>query len=325
MTEYIEDTLEYMTPALKQVFERAFYGVTGPNSSSAPSLPLDKIALSRSDFQLALWPGVDEKIDRDRVVDALATYSFERDLKASAILVGAFSSVDPWAEGEAIYTAQREAARIAIPMLSKNYEDQKNFIDGSRHFLQDARQAPLPTLAIGLTRGQVCDTIEARRERVDEAIRLFEEGTSLRKVGAQMAQPLGEQLDRGNKWHEDRGYDVGAHREIKTMNARVTQALSDIEFVSDKALKSKLSATGSDVRTKRKAGGPKHGSQCAAEGEPGSAVQKTSGSVARQNDGEDLEHVELKALLEDPEEQSKSGVYPHDDVQNELENQAGSQ
>lgn len=127
---------------------------------------------------------------------------------ASAVSVGEPSSVDPWAEGKAIYTAQREAARIAIPVLSKNYEDQKEFVKRASQFIQDARKEPLPTSAVRLTTRQVCDTIEARRERVDDAIRLFEEGTSLMKVGDQAAQPLKEQLDRGNKWLEARGYDV---------------------------------------------------------------------------------------------------------------------
>ncbi|KAG9041618.1 hypothetical protein FS837_012026 [Tulasnella sp. UAMH 9824] len=170
-----------------------------------------------------------------------------------------------------------------------------------------------------------CDPIKTRRERVDEAIKLFEESTSLRKVGAQAAQPLGEQLDRGKKWLEDRGYDVEAHREIKTPNARVTEALSDLKFVSGNALKAKLSATGSDVRKKRKAGGTKHRSQRAVGGgEPGFAVQKTSGSATGQGD-EDLEPVHLKALPEEPEPQNKSGVDIRDDMEaEELESQAGS-
>ncbi|KAG8938087.1 hypothetical protein FRC00_005348 [Tulasnella sp. 408] len=411
MTEPIEDNLDHMTPAVKELLERAFYGSTHTNSSSAnlaQSLPLEKIALCTpgialpspsheevlkrlsqhvSNFQWQHGPELAKKIDRDCVIDALRTYSFQRDLKgqggassdtgnekihpqsqrpykinqndedetealrgagssqgkgslieggaplaqdktpvlgASAGLVGAPSSVDPWAEGKAIYAAQREAARIAIPVLSKNYEDQKEFVQKAERFLQDARQAHLLTSTEGLTRRQVWDAIEARRERDDEAIRLFEEGTSLRKVGDQAARPLRVQLDRGDKWMEARGYDVEALREIKTPSARVTEAHSDVDRVSDEALKAKLSATGSDVRKKRKAGGKKHASQRAAEGEPGSAVLKTSDSATRQGN-EDLEHVELKALPKEPEEQSKSGGNTRDDMETgEPESQAGS-
>ncbi|KAG9020949.1 hypothetical protein FS837_007729 [Tulasnella sp. UAMH 9824] len=273
---------------------KAFYRVTDPNSSSAKSLPLDRIAL---------WaPGI-----------AMTFIRFLADW---------WTSRPPsWHRGQKARQSTRRRP-YRHPVLSKNYEDQKDLIDRARQFLQDARQAPLPTSAMGLTRWQVCDTIQARRERVDEAIRLFEEGTSVRNVGAQAAQPLGEQLDRGKKWLENRCYDVEAHREIKT--PRVMEALSDVQRSLEKSLKTNLSATGSDVRTKRKAGGTNHGFQRAAEAEPGFAVQRTSASATGESD-EELEHVDLKALSEEPEQQNKSGVDIRDDREaEEVESQAGS-
>ncbi|KAG8932763.1 hypothetical protein FRC01_012392 [Tulasnella sp. 417] len=46
-----------------------------------------------------------------------------------ANLIETPSSADGLAEAKAIYAAQREAARIAIPVLSENYKDQKELLE----------------------------------------------------------------------------------------------------------------------------------------------------------------------------------------------------
>ncbi|KAG9034954.1 hypothetical protein FS837_002080 [Tulasnella sp. UAMH 9824] len=193
-------------------------------------------------------------------------------LGAPALLIGTSSSVNP---------------------LAENDEDQKRALEKAKQFDLDAHQAPSLTQGEGHT----------PRQRVDGAIKLFEEGTLFKKFGAQEAHSLREQPDRGDKWLEAPGYEIEAHYE---------------------APRAKLPATSSDVRKKCKAGRMKHGSQRAAEGELGSAVHKTSNSAPRQG-GEDLEHVELKALPKESEEQNESGVDVQDDMEaGEMESKASS-
>ncbi|KIO18105.1 hypothetical protein M407DRAFT_32210 [Tulasnella calospora MUT 4182] len=420
MADYAQDTLESMTPAVKQLFEKAFYGAGTTDTDSslaehAQSLALDEMALCAPDlgtnlhqiacrpagqstsissclllsnhlddrslpspfpekvlkalsqhfptFQWHHGPKLTKKTDRDCVIDALRAYerdskrpgsafadtgdkndrtqphgdyeasqsdqgeensvqevvkagssqgkeasteggpSTARDetsvLRGQALPVEAPSSVDHLAEAKAIFTTQREAARIAIPALLKNYEDQKELLEKTKLFIQDARERPLPRSGEGLTLQQLLDTISARRDRIMAGSKLLEEGKSLREGRAQAGQSLSEQLVRTEKWLNDHGYDIEAHHN---------------------SLKAKLSSSGSSART---TGRTKAGSQRVADGRPGSAVNQNTDSAIG-NGGEGLKQIEFEVPPKEPEEQSKSGVHAHEDLEGGvLESQAG--
>ncbi|KAG8932762.1 hypothetical protein FRC01_012391 [Tulasnella sp. 417] len=102
-------------------------------------------------------------------------------------LVETASSADGLAEAKAIYAAQREAARIAIPVLSENYKNRRELLEKGKKFLQSVCEVPLPTSGEGLTPQQLIDLIAARRERITVAIDLLEESDPLTQFRAKAA------------------------------------------------------------------------------------------------------------------------------------------
>ncbi|KAG8915117.1 hypothetical protein FRC01_003784 [Tulasnella sp. 417] len=179
--------------------------------------------------------------------------------------------------------AQQEAARIAIPVLSENYKNQKELLEKGKQFLQSVREVPLPTSGEGLTPQQLIDLIAARRERITVAIDLLEESDSLTQVRAKAVQSLKDQLVRTEKWAKDHGFDIQAHRE---------------------SLKAKISSTGTGVNKKGKTGRTKRGSQAAADGNLRSttADESNSGILATL---ERLKGLESKTEPKELEEQDK--------------------
>ncbi|KAG8909420.1 hypothetical protein FRC00_010156 [Tulasnella sp. 408] len=107
---------------------------------------------------------------------------------------------DHLAEGREILNAQRREAKRAIPVLSKNLDDLKAFHRRAQEFLDNAQETPIPMSSQGLTAHQVADATSDCRIRVKTSDDLFDEGTALLAVRAEAAEPLQEQLDRGNRW-----------------------------------------------------------------------------------------------------------------------------
>ncbi|KAG8932764.1 hypothetical protein FRC01_012393 [Tulasnella sp. 417] len=134
-------------------------------------------------------------------------------LGASTDLIETPSSADRLAEAKAIYTAQREAARIAIPVLLENYKNQKELLETGKQSLQFVREVPLPRSGEGLTPQQLIDLIATRRQRITAAIDLLEESDSLTQVRVQAVQLLKNHLIRVEKWAEDNGFDIQARRD----------------------------------------------------------------------------------------------------------------
>ncbi|KIO21803.1 hypothetical protein M407DRAFT_10228 [Tulasnella calospora MUT 4182] len=299
IAESAPHTLDPWNPALKQLFERVFYGITDTNSSFPGPVQFPLAA----DETAAL---------RGNRAGHIRLHNHETLLT----LIHRQNKHSWWGRLRRSTHYQKprqstlcEGKQLVPPFwcCQKTTRIKKSFSKGRNDFFK----ARAKGICQHLRRGSPGTAFRHRlcQDRSDHGgCQATRSGQLLREGRTQATQSLKE-LVRTEKWLNDHGYDIEAHSQFKTPSDRTT-------------LKAKLSSTASGARA---TGKMKGGSQRAADGGPGSAVNQT-GDSATGRGGEDLKHIEFEVPLKEPEEQSESGMYTHEDVEDrELESQASSQ